>query len=124
MEHSAQHSDVMDSLRDIQRTQSLLLDAVNTLPAKTAPGSSEPFQTAIPDPSAPILSGDHGHEYGDKLETTRIEGSDGADVKGAAGSSSALSSTPSGIRPAFTSRIILTCVVSSCWRQERLFTLV
>ncbi|KAH7152545.1 GTP cyclohydrolase N terminal-domain-containing protein [Dactylonectria estremocensis] len=105
MEPSDQQSGVLDALRDIQRTQSLLLDAIESLsgkPVADAQDAGAPTSIATLVPG--VLGLDSGNERGVSEPTvtdTPIE----AIAQQAAPSPSAAAS---GQRAGYTSRIILT----------------
>lgn len=93
MEPNGQNQDVLDALRDIQKTQSILLNAVGSLPGKIASdtnGASDSGTTLLITEKEP--------------ETAEATLADSA-IK-ATGSQTTLSSSP--ITSTGTSRIILT----------------
>ncbi|KAK7398003.1 Uracil-regulated protein 1 [Neonectria punicea] len=103
MEPSDQQPGVLDALREIQRTQSLLVNAVESLSAKPAIDGQDAIAAAAiaaPVPSAFDPESSNGAGATDSTATdSSIE---------AAVTQQVAPSSPSGQRPGYTSRIILT----------------
>ncbi|KAH7166277.1 GTP cyclohydrolase N terminal-domain-containing protein [Dactylonectria macrodidyma] len=105
MEPNDQQSGVLDALRDIQRTQSLLIDAVESLSGKPlADAQDAGAPTSIASPVPGVLGLDSGNERG-VTEPTVADAPVEAVTPQAAPSPS---TTGSGQRAGYTSRIILT----------------
>ncbi|KPM34387.1 Uracil-regulated protein 1 [Neonectria ditissima] len=105
MASSDPQSGVLDALREIQRTQSLLVNAVESLSVKPAIDSQDAGAvTAVTDPIPSVFDPESSNEGG-MTDSAVADSSIKAAVTQQVPASSP---TVSGQRPAFTSRIILT----------------
>lgn len=109
MAQDAQQSDVMDALHEIQRTQALLLEAIEALPAKANLLSTGSLQPAIP-VALPTSLNASGTETSANVIPGLTGASSEAIEKDNDDTSPETTATSPNSRPAFTSRIILTFV--------------
>ncbi|KAK7417321.1 hypothetical protein QQZ08_011664 [Neonectria magnoliae] len=106
MEPSDQQSGVLDALREIQRTQSLLVNAVESLSVKPAIDGQDAGAAATIAAPVPSVFDPESSNGAGATDSTAADSSIEATLTQQAAPLSP--STPSGQRPGYTSRIILT----------------
>lgn len=111
MDQDAQQPSVMDTLRDIQQTQSHLLAAVESLSIRIA--------TEAPIPDGRVASPDSlGNPFQpapqDKIESLPLAPTSDSTVEKSSHDDSLVQAASPGQKSGFTSRIVLTWVLPCC----------